>query len=279
MSERRVSPENTCPSEFFLWWLDRAREHGLASEYAQLYRAYWVQPERLTYVWEHYDQRLRHLSARATPGLRVLDVGCGLATELLWLAMKGCTVVGVDMHGRSLRVARLRQRLLERELGRSLSCEIRELNLFDVPTAEQYDVVWLKEAFHHIEPRERAVEKLVSLLAAGGELIIEEVNALNPLLQLQFYRIRGLNTVVTKRDSETGLEYLYGNERIVTARGIDRLFRRFSLESRVEHFRLLPTRLARTRLHKAARWIERAFGDARWLRPFFIHYIWIGKRP
>jgi len=82
-----------------------------------------------------------------------------------------------------------------------------------------------RKSSQHLEPRDKVVQKLVSLLKPGGHIVISEVNAWNLPLQLQLLRARGLNMFVTYVD-EQGTETLMGNERILSAWGLERLFRR-----------------------------------------------------
>ncbi|WP_020422695.1 class I SAM-dependent methyltransferase [Amycolatopsis sp. ATCC 39116] len=63
---------------------------------------------------EHYDAMLAHLTphlldaARIEPGERVLDIGCGCGTTTLLAAGRGATVLGADLSGPMLAVARER---------------------------------------------------------------------------------------------------------------------------------------------------------------------------
>ncbi|WP_116112002.1 class I SAM-dependent methyltransferase [Amycolatopsis ruanii] len=63
---------------------------------------------------EHYDAMLARLTphllgaARTEPGERVLDIGCGCGTTTLLAAEQGATVLGADLSGPMLAVARER---------------------------------------------------------------------------------------------------------------------------------------------------------------------------
>lgn len=142
--------------------------------------------------------------------------------------------------------------------------------------SEKFDLIYMKDVFHHLEPREKVVEKLLTLLAPEGKIIIVEPNALNPLIQWKMFRIRGFKTVIEKSDRLTGERYLFGNERLVTGREMCRLFQRFGLEGCVRHMRLLPTQLVGYKnLVRAARGLEK-LSIEKMLPPACIHTIYIG---
>lgn len=71
-----------------------------------------------------------------------------------------------------------------------------------------FDVVYIEQAFHHIEPRRRLIEKLSSLVVPDGQLIISEANGWNPALQIHLFRMRGARTIIMHDG------HLWGNERI-----------------------------------------------------------------
>ena len=139
--------------------------------------------------------------------------------------------------------------------------------------------VFLQEAFHHIEPRAKAVLKLASLVRPGGMIVMQETNAWNPLIQARLLRQRGFRTVGEKLDPDTGRSYAYGRERILTAGGLGRLFAPLGFTSRTEYFRLLPVAVARiASLAEMAERMEGRLGQSPILVPFYVFYEWVGAR-
>ena len=71
-------------------------------------------------------------------------------------------------------------------------------------------------------------------------MVIAETNALNPLIQLQLLRSRGLPKVLTVTD-DRGRAHQYGVERVTSARKLARLFEKAGFETElVRHERLFP---------------------------------------
>ena len=116
-------------------------------------------------------------------------------------------------------------------------------------------------------------ERIAALLPAGGRVVIAETNALNPLIQLQLLRARGLPKVRTVMDDQ-GRAHQYGVERVTSARNMVQLFRRAGFETElVRHERLFPN------LGMAPRTLTML---ERCLRPLprfaFVHYAYVGRR-
>ncbi len=274
-SGRLKLERNLTPDQFLLWWFDHAEAHGLATEYRTIfYSRYFDAQDRIGYVWEHFARRMDYFSRMDLEGKQFLDVGCGPGTEVLWAALRGANTTGIELHQLSLQTARKRLEILKRHFP--VSVTLLDRNLLELEG--QFDFILLRETFHHLEPRERVVEKLAQLLSDDGVLVIEETNGLNPIIQLKYLLIRGRNTITTKRRDD-GVTYLFGNERITTARNLDGMFSKVGIAGRAEHFRLLPTALARIAPIARACWhFERMFKDLLMLRPFYLHYSWVGKR-
>jgi 2-polyprenyl-3-methyl-5-hydroxy-6-metoxy-1,4-benzoquinol methylase len=162
---------------------------------------------------------------QSNPGAKVLEMGCGLGTESLWLAMHGASVLALDVVSAYVEVARKRKEILEQHLGRALNCEFRRASVVSVKEEQRFDLIWMEQAFQHLEPRDAVVEKTAKLTMPGGHIIISEINALNLFMQIQLFFVRGTRMYWTHVD-EDGKKTVMGNERILTARSLKRLFER-----------------------------------------------------
>jgi SAM-dependent methyltransferase len=207
--------------------------------------------------------------------MRVLEVGCGIGADLHWLALRGAHVVGIDVKSEWTSAAQKLSRHVAEQLS-AVEVDVRRTNLLDMAPSEQFDLIYMKDTFHHLEPRRQIVAKLASLLAPGGSVVIVEPNALNPLIQLKMFRIRGFNTIVDKLDKATGEWFVYGNERLVCGRIITRLFREAGIEGSTRLFRLVPTALADGPIVRLARGAER-LGLEAFLAPACIHCVYRGS--
>jgi len=202
----------------------------------------------------------------------VLEVGCGCGTESLWMALNGAEVDGIDINAERLQVAERRRQVLERELNRPLKARFAVQSVLAMDTPAQYDIIWMEQAFHHLEPRQQVVEKLASLLRPNGVVIISEVNAMNPLLQLQLFMKRGFRTTREFTDHD-GLTHCYGNERVLSAGRLAKLMAAVGIDrENVVHYRIFPNQ----QLFKGLAWLEDLVPGA--FTPLFSHYNFIGKK-
>jgi SAM-dependent methyltransferase len=228
-------------SEFLSAWLE---DSWLGEEEQRQLRRYYASYTSHfgPYLRQQYGEQTRellsHVSGFARP--RVLEVGCGCGTESLYLALRGARVVGIDINQDRLRVARDRLGVLEELSGKPLQCRFEARSIFDLGEGPGFDIVWMEQAFHHLEPRARVLEQLPRLLAPRGVLIVSEANAWNPLVQLQFALKRGFRTVGEYEDA-AGRKHPYGVERILTPLSLARSLRTVGVETTsVRYFRLLP---------------------------------------
>lgn len=260
-------------SDFLHLWLTRdllapAQQETLNGYYAGYRRRF---SERLKHYYRRQIEDVLEL-IESRPGARVLEIGCGTGTESLWMAMRGATIEAIELSKERFEVAKARKAVVESDLGRKLACEFVNGSLLDIDAAEQYDIVWMEQAFHHLEPRDEVVDKIAGLMKPGGHVVVSEANGLNPLLQAQLFLQRGFKTLGEFAD-ESGRLYPYGNERILSASGLARTLARAGIQTvSVEHFRIFPN---------SAVWdnrlgVERAVPQ--WLRPLFTHYNYVGRK-
>lgn len=269
--------EQRAISAFLSTWLkdSRLQNETEAETFKKYYRGYIRSfSKRMQYFYSCQIEDLMALLAKAPEGEKnVLEVGCGTGTESLWLALHGASVTAADIKDDRLEVARSRKAILEQELGRSLHCSFNKTSVLDIEAPEAFDFIWMEQTFHHLEPREKIVKKLASLLKPHGHLVISEANALNPLLQLQLLNRRGFKTIVEFEDQKTGEKIVYGNERILTASRLEKLFEGAGIQKvYTRHFRIFPNSKAFAPFFK----IEKKFPQQ--LRPFFTHFNYVGQK-
>jgi SAM-dependent methyltransferase len=266
------------PSDLFKWCLKNTTSGSNIFSYDVCFPKYKAASNTHGYLWESYDNRLREIVKVIDRETSVLEVGCGFGHDLVWTATRGARAIGIDVNSTFVDISNLTKTKIEKILGKELDVTIKRTNLLAMNDSEKFDLIFMKDVFHHLEPRERVVKKLVNLLAPKGRLVIVEPNALNPLIQWQMFRIRGFNTVIEKIDKLTGEKYLFGNERLVTGGQICRLFERLGLVGSVSRIRLLPTKLSGC---ESMAWCAKRLEQFRFeklLPPACIHTIYMGYK-
>jgi SAM-dependent methyltransferase len=256
-----------------IWLEERALLQGAAAQtfdsyYASFRRAF---PSRMR---RFYRDQIAEAGALVHPGRRLLEIGCGLGTESLWLALKGAHVMAVDVREDRLAAARERHAVLQRELGRDLFCHFSHASVLDLPEHATFDLIWMEQTFHHLEPRADVVRKIARLLAPGGHVVISEANAWNVPLQAQLLLRRGLPRV-EMLDMGEGRKHPYGVERITTAAAIRAAFAGEGVRPlTVRHFRMFPNH----GLFDLLAPLEAA-ASLKGLPFLYTHFNYVGERP
>jgi 2-polyprenyl-3-methyl-5-hydroxy-6-metoxy-1,4-benzoquinol methylase len=248
--------------DFLTYWLSNAvlpaAEQKTFDHYYRSYRKHFG-----PYVRHWYARQSRELIEliRARDAPRVLEVGCGCGTESLWAAIQGGDVTGIDIDPELQAVAKARLGLIERDSGERLRCEFVRTSILDVDEEKPFDVIFLEQSFHHLEPRADVVAKLSRLVAPGGHVIFSEANGWNPLLQAFLFKLRGTKTIIHH------MGHTWGHERITVPSALIRHFAPHKLEPvSLEYFRVFPNIPVADRLAL----LDRAMPS--FVKPAFTHY-------
>ncbi len=117
----------------------------------------------------------QELASRAglAPGLRVLDVGCGLGGSARYLAAEhGCRVTGVDLTKDYIEAAVELAALV----GLGGKVEFRQASALALPFADAaFDVVWTEHVQMNIADKSALYRELARVLAPGGRLAFHDV--------------------------------------------------------------------------------------------------------
>jgi 2-polyprenyl-3-methyl-5-hydroxy-6-metoxy-1,4-benzoquinol methylase len=111
-----------------------------------------------------FARRRRFLLEHVSPGLRVLDVGCGEGRFTAALAAAGTEVVGLDVAEEPLRRARERHPELDLRL-------VAETGPWPAPDAS-FDVVWAGEVIEHVADTAAWLSEVRRVLRSGGSLLL-----------------------------------------------------------------------------------------------------------
>jgi SAM-dependent methyltransferase len=259
---------------FLAWWLEN---DVLGEPHASVFNGYYAgyRAKFGPYLRHHYSGQTEEIGRLivAKKGPSLLEVGGGCGTEALWFALRGARVLAVDVNHERLAVARARQKIVEQGIGHPLNLEFRFCSLFDLPLEPSFDLVWMEQAFHHVEPRAQVYGTITGLLKHDGHVVISEANAWNPFLQLVLFRRRGFQTIV-ERTTEQGEHILYGNERITIPTVLARGFADAGIvQQSVRYFRVLPNVKAADAFLSLEKWVPRQAA------PLFSHYNYVGRKP
>jgi len=115
------------------------------------------------------------LAARAAlrPGLRVLDVGCGLGGSARYLAAEhGCEVVGIDLTREYVDTAKA----LAGMVGLERMVEFRQASGLEIPfDRDSFDVVWTEHVQMNIEDKQAFYAEIARVLVPRGRLLFHDI--------------------------------------------------------------------------------------------------------
>ncbi len=126
---------------------------------------FFAEVERFRYSVQPFMHRL--IGFQHYAGKRVLEVGCGLGTDLVQFARAGARVTGIDLSPRSIELTRQRF-ALEGLPGTFLVADAEQLPF----EAESFEVVYSFGVLHHTPDIARAIAEIHRVLVPGGELIL-----------------------------------------------------------------------------------------------------------
>lgn len=257
--------------DFLSLWLEKERLSN--KNQATMNRYYYSYRKNFTdSIKGHYSSQVYEVESliRDMVSPKLLEVGSGCGTEAIWFAMLGAEVLGIDLKQTRLDVAEERAKVIKKH--HSINIGFKNESLFQAEFDEKFDIIWMEQAFHHIEPRQELPGKLHSMLNPGGMIVISEVNGLNLFMQARLFRKRGFKTIREYRD-QAGVLHLYGDERIASARQIISLFKAHGFQcEKKRYFRCLPN----FRLIESFSWIEKLM--PKWFVFAFTHMNLVFKR-
>lgn len=228
-------------SIFLDWWLKTPIEGVEGAVFERYYRNYIKSfGPRMQFFYESQSNELMNIVRSFTKQPDVLEIGSGTGTESLWMALNGANVIGIDITEERLQLANKRKKILESKFGIDLNVNFLKKNVLEM-SEMRFDVVWMEQAFHHLEPREQVLQKISTLVKSGGYVVISESNAMNPLNQLQLFMRRGFKTIKKFIDAD-GVEHVYGDERILTANKLKSHLRAHGFEIlSIRYYRIFPS--------------------------------------
>lgn len=149
----------------------RAREHWTADPCGAVYgsaheigtRAFFSAVARHRYT-EYAPWMPAVMGFDEFAGARLLEVGCGIGTDLLQFARAGARVTAVDLTPRSIEITR-RHLALHGQRGHLAIADCERLPFAD----GSFDVVYCHGVLHHTPDTAGAVREIHRVLRAGGQ--------------------------------------------------------------------------------------------------------------
>lgn len=122
--------------------------------------SFGVDPERYDRARPRYPGALVEWIVAASPGVDVLDVGCGTGIAARQFHAAGCTVLGVDPDARMAEFAR----------RTGVAVEVETFEAWD-PAGRTFDAVVAGQAWHWVDPV-AGTAKAAQVLRPGGRLAV-----------------------------------------------------------------------------------------------------------
>lgn len=146
------------------WW--NARPCGsTVSQHEVGSRAFFEEVERHRYAQEYHIPQVVNFPAWA--GKDVLEIGCGMGTDLVQFARAGARVTGIDLTPRSVEITRQRFALY------ALPGKFQTADAENLPFAEEsFDLVYSHGVLHHTPDTQKAVDEVYRVLKPGGTAIV-----------------------------------------------------------------------------------------------------------
>jgi SAM-dependent methyltransferase len=169
-------------------------------------RGFWRSEAGWTARW-----LVERAAARGADNVRVLDAGSGFGTyAMLYSAVSGAEVVGVDLRPDRLSAAERRLDFHARQTGHRLRVSHERADLTRV-WPRDYDLVWVYNALSHIDPLEDFLESARAHLRPGGVLVVGDINGGHPA---HLKRLAELRTEIHQEyTAPDGQKHAYAVER------------------------------------------------------------------
>lgn len=154
------------------------RQHELGT------REFFDQVERHRYA-EYAPWMPRVMGFDQFPGARLLEIGCGMGTDLLQFARGGARCIGIDLTPRSVEITRHRFALYGTD-GAFMIADGEQLPF----ASETFDVVYSNGVLHHTPDTTGAIREVHRVLRPGGtaKVMLYHRNSLNYWVEIVLRR-------------------------------------------------------------------------------------------
>ncbi|WP_253767690.1 SAM-dependent methyltransferase [Goodfellowiella coeruleoviolacea] len=207
-----------------------------ASYDGNLHVGYWTEQRESDTLAAATDRMTDELITRlgASPGQRVLDIGCGTGKPALRLARKlDVEVVGISVSHHQ--VAQANELARQAGLAARTHFEHADATALSYPD-ESFDAAWMVESLSHITDRRRALAEVARVLRRRGRLVIADGMLVSALDQSRAALIAELCASMQLNSPGNAEEY----QELLAAAGLELV----DISDITEHTRYSYTRLA-----------------------------------
>jgi SAM-dependent methyltransferase len=173
------------------------REHELGT------REFFESVERYRYT-QYAPWMRRVMGFDQFRGARLLEIGCGMGTDLLQFARGGARCVGIDLTPRSVEITRHRFALYVAD-GAFMIADGEQLPF----ASDSFDVVYSNGVLHHTPDTAGAIREVHRVLRPGGEakVMLYHRNSLNYWVEIvlrrgvlggEFFRRRSAEEIMSR---------------------------------------------------------------------------------
>lgn len=181
-----------------LWTEVHGGKSGLRDEQLTRLREHYpvmMAPDRypVALVTTIYTQRRAPAVAAilATERPVVFDAGCGYGSESFLFAALGAKVLAVDTEAEKIAIARARKPYFERHFDRSLDIEFEVADLdHHTPVRDDISITWIASVLANVPSQDSFLTRLHGVTRPGGQVMITDMNLLNPLFLWKEHRRR-----------------------------------------------------------------------------------------
>ena len=128
-------------------------------------KEFFDEVERFRYDTQPFMERI--VGFKKFAGKTLLEVGCGLGTDLLEFAKGGAIVTGVDLTPQSIELVKKRFALAD------IPVDARVSDAEHLPFGDNsFDVVYSFGVLHHTPNTQQAIDEVYRVLKPGGKIVI-----------------------------------------------------------------------------------------------------------
>ena len=130
-------------------------------------RDFFEEAERVRYKYHFYLPGLFDWISEQKSGAKLLEIGCGMGTDLLQLARRDLLVTGVDLTEEGIKLAKKRFEIY------GLPAELKVDDAENLSFAEDsFDVVYSFGVLHHTPDTQKSINEVYRVLNPGGLAVI-----------------------------------------------------------------------------------------------------------